>query len=156
MQRFYFSFALSAFLFSSFLPFTMPETPATAGVLTIKINNIVIKSGLIRVAVYDSESAFLDVKKTAFSLTAAVGNDSSITLEIPDVPFGVYAVACFQDVNGNGKLDANWLGIPKEPYAFSANAQEIKWKAPKFKDARIRFSESAPSVSLQLLKWNER
>lgn len=35
------------------------------------------------------------------------------------VPAGEYVFSLYQDVNCNKKLDANVLGIPKEPYGFS-------------------------------------
>jgi len=30
------------------------------------------------------------------------------------IPPGTYAIACYHDENDNGKLDTNFLGIPKE------------------------------------------
>ena len=37
---------------------------------------------------------------------------------------GNYAVAIIQDLDENGELNKNFLGIPKEPYGFSG-----KWKS---------------------------
>ena len=39
--------------------------------------------------------------------------------EFKNIPVGKYAIAIYQDLNKNGKLDKNWFGIPKEPYGFS-------------------------------------
>jgi uncharacterized protein (DUF2141 family) len=40
------------------------------------------------------------------------------------------------DRNGNGELDTNFVGIPKEPWAFSNNASGVlgpaKWQQAKF------------------------
>ena len=36
-----------------------------------------------------------------------------------ELPAGEYVFSLYQDVNCNKKLDANVLGIPKEPYGFS-------------------------------------
>ena len=38
-----------------------------------------------------------------------------------DIPEGDYAVTIFHDKNGDGKLNTNFVGIPKEPYGFSNN-----------------------------------
>ena len=42
----------------------------------------------------------------------------------------------YHDRNANGKLDTNWLGIPKEPYGFSNGARGIlvwpDWDEVKF------------------------
>ena len=35
---------------------------------------------------------------------------------------GEYGIKVFHDVNDNGELDTNWMGIPKEPYAFGNDA----------------------------------
>ena len=41
---------------------------------------------------------------------------------INDLPPGTYALKFFHDSNSNGKLDMNWMGIPKEGFGFSNNA----------------------------------
>lgn len=58
---------------------------------------------------------------------------NSVTKSLPE---GVYAVACFVDENGNGKIDKNWLGIPSEPYCFSANYKPVL-SAPDFEDCDL-------------------
>ena len=40
-----------------------------------------------------------------------------------ELPEGVYAIKLFLDLNGNGEMDTNFLGIPKEPFGFSNNAK---------------------------------
>ena len=45
-------------------------------------------------------------------------------------------MSSFYDKNGNGKLDTNFLGIPKEPTAMSNNAKG-SFGPPKFKDAKF-------------------
>ena len=42
---------------------------------------------------------------------------------VKDLPPGRYAIAVFQDLNGNGKLDASFFGVPKEPYGFSRDVE---------------------------------
>src|SRR6478609_2531226 len=37
----------------------------------------------------------------------------------PDVSEGSYAIAVFQDTNGNNNLDRDQRGLPLEPYGFS-------------------------------------
>lgn len=38
---------------------------------------------------------------------------------LTDVPAGEYALVVYQDENGNGRLDKNFIGIPIEPLGFS-------------------------------------
>jgi len=39
--------------------------------------------------------------------------------DFEDIPPGTYALVVIHDENMNGKLDTNWVGIPKEGYGFS-------------------------------------
>ena len=52
------------------------------------------------------------------------------------VPYGEYAIAIFVDANGNGKMDKNFLGIPKEQYGFSNNVMG-RMAAPSFEQAKF-------------------
>ena len=47
------------------------------------------------------------------------GADADRGGRVRGLPPGRYAVAAYQDVNGNGELDKVPPGIPTEPYAFS-------------------------------------
>ena len=59
------------------------------------------------------------------------------------VPPGVYAVSFIQDVNRNGDMDSNLLGLPQEPWGMSRDAP-IRWGPPAFEDAS--FVHPAPAV----------
>jgi uncharacterized protein (DUF2141 family) len=59
----------------------------------------------------------------------------------PDVPEGSYAVAVFQDTNGNNSLDRDSRGLPQEPYGFSNGAGRTA--PPSFEAARIMVSGNA-------------
>ena len=70
---------------------------------------------------------------------------------IIDVPFGEYAIAGFQDLDGNGVLTGNFLGIPREPVGFSGDAK-IKFGPPKWNDAVFKFKEIDQKVFIYLDK----
>ena len=52
------------------------------------------------------------------------------------LPHGEYAIAIFVDANRNGKMDKNFLGIPKEQYGFSNNVMG-RMAAPSFEQAKF-------------------
>jgi uncharacterized protein (DUF2141 family) len=58
----------------------------------------------------------------------------------PDVPEGSYAIAVFQDTNGNTNLDRDSRGLPLEPYGFSNGTGRTA--PPSFEAARITVSGS--------------
>ena len=48
---------------------------------------------------------------------------SSITVEFGSLPAGDYAIRFYHDVDGDGELDTNLMGIPSEPFGFSNDAR---------------------------------
>lgn len=72
---------------------------------------------VVFIAVYQDKDAFLEREMMLHELKVSDrGEAGSISLSLKA---GMYAVAIFQDVNGNGVLDKNMLGIPSEPYGFT-------------------------------------
>ena len=49
-----------------------------------------------------------------------------------EIPPGTYAVKVHIDENENGKLDTNFLGIPKEQYGISNNGRFLNFKTASF------------------------
>jgi uncharacterized protein (DUF2141 family) len=69
---------------------------------------------------------------------------------ITNIPTGMYAVAIFQDNNGNGQLDENIFGVPKEPFAFSNNIIP-KFSTPDFEDCKFQYAKDGQVLSINLL-----
>jgi len=94
---------------------------AGAQTLTIVIEDIRVASGTIQVQVQAGEAQFDNGGAVAQFREAA--SEGSMTLVATDLPPGEYAIRIMHDVNGNDELDANFVGMPTEPYAFSNNAK---------------------------------
>ncbi len=115
---------------------------ALAGELIINLGNQ-DKPGTLMLAIYNSAEAFAgSVSKEKRSeigvfkgleLYLEPEDSTQLNTEIPD---GEYAIALFIDLNGNKKIDKNFLGIPKEQYGFSNNAMG-KLSAPTFVQAQF-------------------
>ncbi|MCJ2027723.1 DUF2141 domain-containing protein [Methylobacterium sp. J-067] len=67
-----------------------------------------------------------------------------------DVPPGTYAVAAFQDSNGNGQLDRTGLGLPLEPYGFSNESG--RRGRPDFREAAFTLREPGVSLRVRLVR----
>ncbi|TGD98113.1 DUF2141 domain-containing protein [Methylobacterium nonmethylotrophicum] len=67
-----------------------------------------------------------------------------------DVPPGTYAVAAFQDLDGDGRLGRTPLGLPTEPYGFSNGAG--RRGRPDFSAAAFRLAEPGTSVRVRLTR----
>ncbi len=100
--------------------------------LTITVRNITEHAGTIRIGVYDEQNYMKTT--TASAEVKANANEVTATVTLPHS--GKYAVAIFQDKNGNEKLDTNFMGIPNEPFGFS-NIKSYPMGTPKFKNAAL-------------------
>lgn len=104
--------------------------------LKLVVRNIYPLEGKLYIAIYDNKDTFLNLDSVAYWKIASVEKETEI-ISIPEMKTGNYAVSIFHDLNGNGKLDASTIGIPKEPYGFSNDARG-RFGPPKFKDANFR------------------
>ena len=129
-------------------------TPAAEGTLVLTINNLEAVRGSIFVAVYDKEDNFRRKEDPVVGRIIPVEKTPAMQVVFEGLNYGRYAVAVFHDQNGNGELDTNALGIPKEPYAFSNNPV-VKWSPPAFQEAIFDFQKPRLSLNLELKRWKD-
>jgi len=121
------------------------------GAETLKINveNVKSSDGTLLLQVMQGEAQFNAEQKPAVSLSEPA-KEGTITFVTRDLPPGEYAVRVMHDENDNFKLDANFMGIPKEPWGFSNNATgrfgPPGWDAVKF---------SVPDMTVVNIKLNK-
>lgn len=108
---------------------------AQAGELTIEVSGVTPNRGKVYVALYDRPETFPISGRQRVS-QVLTSEAEHLTVHFKDLQPGQYAVGVFQDLNGNGRLDKNFLGIPKEPYGFS-NGARGSIGPPKFAEAAI-------------------
>jgi len=104
----------------------------------------------IIVEVYADADAFAELRRPLRRVRAG-SPDSERRLVIDNLEPGTYAVMAFQDRNGNGVLDRSFIGIPKEPVAFS---QAYAPKGPPVFD-RASFQLAQGEQVLQVLQFEE-
>jgi uncharacterized protein (DUF2141 family) len=109
--------------------------------LKVIVQNVQVGKGGIVVEVYDSENSFLKRPIASKTLNA----NSNVMEFLFNIPPGTYAIAVYQDLNDNKKLDAGLFHIPKEPYGFSNNYRP-KFSAPSYKDCLIKVTGMTTSV----------
>lgn len=107
--------------------------------LRMEITGVESTKGEVSAALYTDQHSFLKFDKV-FKAVSAKAVEGVTTLVVNNIPDGTYAVAVFHDKNGNGKLDTNMLGIPKEPVAFS-KAKMKTFGPPKFKECAFEIKE---------------
>lgn len=106
---------------------------------TIKVNVTGLRSdkGKVYMSLYHSEKGYPKDPGAAYRLSFTDIHGGVATILLAGIPRGAYAIACFHDENGNRKLDANFLGIPKEGTGASNDARG-SMGPPKFKDAEFQ------------------
>lgn len=93
---------------------------AEAGEIRATVHGIKPGQGTVMVALYDNAENYRANRRLAGQMLAPAGAD--LTIVFADLPPGRYGLSAFQDIDGNGKLTSNLLGIPTEPYGFSGAA----------------------------------
>lgn len=128
--------------------------PPTTGSLVVNLDNIKVAEGMIWLALYDSQEN-LFVKDNSILKGIEVKDTGEVVVSMDNVQFGTYALAIFHDINSDGKLNQNLLGIPTEPYAF-AKKPKSKWRAPRYDELTFDFSEPEQKINTELATWWEQ
>jgi uncharacterized protein (DUF2141 family) len=119
--------------------------------LKISFSNLKEAKGQLYVAVYATESDFLNTDRVYAKQIVPVKQAGNLEMTFA-LPPGKYAVSCFHDVNGNGKLDTNLVGIPSEPYGFSNNARP-RFRPPYWSEASFSVSGGTIQLPVSLDTW---
>jgi uncharacterized protein (DUF2141 family) len=116
---------------------TNPNAPAQPTTrlesVRVQIHGIRNTNGDIACAIFNAAEGYPEESTKAYKFTRMASPGNSAICQFHDIPPGTYAVAVFHDENANGKLDKNFLGIPREGYGASNNVRP-KMSAPAFKD----------------------
>ena len=73
-------------------------------------------SGMIAISIHDSAESFNKRLPYRTAELAVTGEQAVYHIQLKA---GEYAFCVYHDVNNDGKLNTNAIGIPKEPYGFS-------------------------------------
>ncbi len=128
------------------LAFAQPPCPGIH-VEILKIRN---NTGAITCALFESPEGFpQEFLKFATNIMIIKIQESQASCYFKDIPPGKYAMAVVHDENINGKLDTNWLGVPKEGFGFS-NKAEALLSAPSFSAARFQYDGENIEMTMSL------
>lgn len=74
-------------------------------------------TGNVVILLFDAAGTFVDLRDPVKEVTLPAGGPMPVC--ITDLPAGEYALVAYRDDNGNGRLDKNFIGLPREPLGFS-------------------------------------
>ncbi len=124
-----------------------PQDRLKTGELTITVEGVRNAEGQLILSLFDTAESFLKVplRKQILSLSGK----TEMTYTFSDLPYGVYAVSAIHDENANGKLDTNFLHMPKEGVGVSNNIRP-KLGPPRFDKAKFEFAQTQVNMRLTL------
>ena len=143
--------ALCAAFFLMMTAQTHSAQAATA-TLTIKVVGARNAKGKIGATLFQDANGFPDNISNAIRQETVEIDPATLTAQVvfSGVPQGIYAVSVLHDENLNGKLDKNFMGIPKEGYGASNNPPK-KRRAPTFDEAKFSLNAPEQTVEIKLI-----
>jgi uncharacterized protein (DUF2141 family) len=108
-----------------------PDVGAAGGpVVTITVAGIKPLQGFLMIALHD-EAGW---SGAAIARTRIPASGATVTTTLPAPKPGRYGIKMFHDLNGDGVMETNIVGIPTEPFGFSNNAP-VRMGPPAFAEA---------------------
>ena len=141
-------FQLLMILWLVFVP-AAPESDGVVQLFDISgiISNYKPGKGLY-LALYTSEENFREGKYYK-TLRFSIGDlpADSVTYCFSGIEPGEYMIACFQDIDDNGKINSGLFGRPSEPYCFYRPYKGIF--RPRFNDCKFSITGSVRDANLR-------
>ena len=112
--------------------------------ITVTINNVPNDKGVVGYGLYSKDNFMV-----AAPVKAAESNitNGKTTVTFEDVPLGTYAILCYHDSNGNGKMDFETNGMPAEAYGGSNNVMAMG--PPRWEDCKFELTEKPVELEIR-------
>jgi uncharacterized protein (DUF2141 family) len=123
------------------------QTAAIENVIHVEISGFHSDKGKAMCALYSSADGFPGKAEKAVAKIKSDIAGGQAVCEFSAIAPGTYAVSVFHDENSNGKLDRNFIGMPKEGVGASNNAKG-HMGPPKFDAAKFSFSGSRLNLKI--------
>ncbi len=142
----------AAWLLLASAPAGSEGTPECA--LTIKASGFRSAKGQALAALFNSHDGFPSKGEKAYRRASAEIKDGAAVFVFSGVPYGDYAASVLHDENSNGRLDSNWLGIPKEGVGSSKDPA-TRLGPPSFKDSAFNINSEELEIKITI-RYNRK
>jgi len=124
----------------------------SAQILDVHIKNIQHRKGQLCVAIFDSQKSFNN-ETTYWDTCICKKNilNNEFHIQIP-IHSGRFGLSVLDDEDSNGKMEYNFLGIPREGFGFSGYLQKGISK-PKFEDFEFYIGSNEKKLITVILKY---
>jgi uncharacterized protein (DUF2141 family) len=110
----------------------------TTGNLTVTVEGLKSDNGCVIIKLYNSKETYSAKCAKAFIEQSATIKNRKAEAIFNYLSPGEFAIKVYHDENSNGIHDKNFIGIPKEDYAFSNNASGTMGQ-PDYEKAKFIF-----------------
>ncbi len=114
----------------------------------VVIEEVASAEGAIFVSLHDGEASWSGTPSATQKVAPQPGRTRVV---FGGLAPGDYAVRVFHDRNGNGALDTNMVGIPREPYGFSGKGAG-RFGPPPWADARVELPAQGAQAVVRLTR----
>jgi uncharacterized protein (DUF2141 family) len=128
----------------------MLSSAGAASSIDVQVIGAPSDDGSIRCAVFLQSDGFPDDGSKA-RLQVLAASVRPLICRFDDIPASRIAIAISHDGNGNGKLDTNFLGIPKEAWGVSRGVRP-SLRAPRFEQAAVEFDGNPMSITIEVAR----
>jgi uncharacterized protein (DUF2141 family) len=119
------------------------------GKIVVTVTGFKSDSGWMRISLFSSKKGFPGKHALAVSSGSRPIKNRTSSFVFDGVPHGTYAIAVLHDANSNGKMDTNFIGIPKEGGGTSRDAK-ARFGPPSYDDAKFVLQESALRLQIRM------
>ena len=133
-------------LFASLV--TIAASTSSATEVVVRITGLSEPMGQVGCSLFAGPAGFPKDSSGARQLWQAA-DAKGVTCRFSEVPEGTYAVSIGHDLNGNKRVDANFIGLPTEQWGVSNNARP-NMRAPRFDEAMFKVTADAKEVVIDI------
>lgn len=121
---------------------------SAAAELVVKVSGMTERFGQIGCALFATDKGF-PMDDAAARVLWVPSDVNGVTCRFTDVAEGTYAVSIAHDLNGNKKVDTNFVGLPTEAWGVSNNVRPTL-RAPKFAEAAFKVPSDGNEIVIDV------
>lgn len=122
------------------------------GKIKIEVNGFTSDEGTARILIFSTkEKDFFPSNSIKCFIKKIVNiKNKKVIYEFIDIPYGDYAIAIHHDINGDGKVNTNWVGIPNEGLGCSKDAKGF-FGPPSFDKAKVNLNSKEIELKINMV-----
>ena len=117
--------------------------------IVVNISGLKSDKGKCLLYLYNNKKGFPTEADKAISTAKGSILNGKSTIVLKDISDGEYAIGVIHDENDNGKMDTNFLGMPKEGVGVSNNAKG-HFGSPSYEDSKFQLNKKSLKINITI------